>query len=838
MKPQVDRSSHWGENAAMDALPQLPICDVLPDIEAALAGAPNLVLVAPPGAGKTTLVPLALLRSHWLSKQKIIMLEPRRLAARASALRMASLVGESVGETVGYRVRFDTKVSAKTRIEVVTEGVFTRMLAANPSLEGVGAVLFDEFHERSLDTDLALALCLDLQDGLREDLRLLAMSATLDGAAVAKLMDAQIIESEGRSFPVEIIHRNRRPDERIEASVVSAALDELSTSATGDVLIFLPGQAEIERTATMLEDRVGGDVDVHRLYGAISPKAQDAALRKSAEGRRKIVISSAIAETSLTIDGVTTVIDSGLSRQAVFEPATGLTRLETGRASQASVTQRAGRAGRLAPGRAIRLWHEGQTAALVPSTPPEILNADLAPLLLDLADWGVSDPTSLRWLDAPPAPALSEARKLLQELDALDSSGSLTAHGRAMHTMPLPPRMANMVSKSKAHSSASAFRAALLALLLQERGAGGTHTDLQRRRENCERSKASRETRLLQMAKRIAGHSSAGSGALADGAVLAHGFFDRVAKRTGQSPKGGVRYRLANGRGAELDATDSLANEEWLVVVDMTGRAGAARILSAAAISKADILEMLQDSISTETVSHFDLKSGSIQTEEQMQLGSLILSKPKPVAVDDATALNAMLRAVRERGTGILPWRDQDIGLRDRLSLLHSAIGATWPDCSEEALLNVLDGWLTPFLNGQRSFAALANGALSDGLMMLAGHPSIQELERLVPLHFQTPAGSKAPLRYEDEGVILAVRPQELFGLDTHPMILEGTLPLSIKLLSPAGRPIQLTQDLPGFWRGSWLDVRAELRGRYPKHPWPEDPLSAEPTSRAKPRKP
>jgi len=821
----------------MSALPQLPISDVLQDIKVALDTAPNLVLVAPPGAGKTTLVPLALLGSQWLGDRKIVMLEPRRLAARAAATRMASLLGEKVGETVGYRIRFDTKVSARTRIEVVTEGVFTRMLSSDPALENIGAVLFDEFHERSLDSDLALALCLDLQEGLRDDLRLLAMSATLDGAAVAELMDAKVIESAGRSFAVEIVHRNRKPDERIEAALTAAVVEEIATSDSGDILVFLPGQGEIERTFSRLEERLPAQVDLHRLYGAVSHQAQDAALKKAAEGRRKVVLSSAIAETSLTIDGVTTVIDSGLSRQPVFEPSTGLTRLQTVRASQASVTQRAGRAGRLAPGRAIQLWHEGQTAALPKSSPPEILNADLAPLLLDLADWGVTDATSLRWLNSPPDPALKEARNLLQDLRALDDAGSLTPHGRAMHATPLPPRMAHMVVKARDHPPASALRASLLALLLQERGAGGAGTDLQQRREACERSKQSREKQLVQMATSIAGVRDKNGDAMSDGVLLAPGFADRIAKRAGTSTQGNIRYRLANGRGAELDAADPLAREEWLVVIDMTGRAGAARIVSAAAITKAEIVETLGERIQTETVSNFDADTGSLTAEERTRLGALDLAKPKPTKVDDTSALAAMLSAVLENGTSILPWREKDIALRNRLTLLHEAIGEPWPDLSEEQLVQTLEDWLAPFLSGKRSFQPLAAGALSDALMLRAAHPSKAELDRLVPTLFATPAGSNVPLIYEGQTVTLSVRPQELFGLDRHPAILDGRLPLSVELLSPAGRPIQLTQDLPGFWRGSWADVRADLRGRYPKHPWPEDPLNAEPTRRAKPRK-
>ena len=820
-KRRVDRSSHWVEKRAMSALPRLPISDVLPDIKMTLESARNLVLVAPPGAGKTTLVPMALLVSSWLGDRKIIVLEPRRLAARAAASRMASLLGEKVGETVGYRVRFDTKVSSKTRIEVVTEGVFTRMLASDPSLEHIGAVLFDEFHERSLDSDLALALCLDLQEGLRDDLRLLAMSATLDGTAVADLMRAQVIESAGRSFPVEIVHCNRKPDEQIEAAVTAAVVKEIATSDGQDILVFLPGQAEIERTFSRLEERLPDHIDLRRLYGAVSHQAQDAALRKAPEGRRKVVLSSAIAETSLTIDGVTTVIDSGLSRQPVFEPATGLTRLETVRASQASVTQRAGRAGRLAPGRAVRLWHEGQTAALPKSSPPEILNADLAPLLLDLADWGVTEPVSLRWLDAPPAPALAEARRLLQDLGALDDAGSLTAHGRAIHAAPLPPRLAHMVQKAKEHSQADAFRASLLALLLQERGAGETSTDLQQRRETCERSKQPREKRLVQMARRIAGAvvGHAKEGTLSDGILLAHGFADRIANRAGRSAQGNIRYRLANGRGAELDTADPLAREEWLVVVDMTGRAGAARIVAAAAINKSDILEALGNRISEETTSQFDVTTGALKAEKRRRLGQIDLAKAKPVAVDDVSALAAMLGAVRENGTAILPWCEKDVVLRNRLALLHEMIGEPWPDLSEEHLLETLDDWLAPFLDGERSFDPLANGALSDALTMLAGHPPMTELDRLVPTHFVTPAGSNAPLAYGDKTVTLSVRPQELFGLDVHPTILDGRLSLSIELLSPAGRPIQLTQSLPGFWRGSWADVRADLRGTLSQAP-------------------
>ncbi|MEL7274325.1 MAG: ATP-dependent helicase HrpB [Pseudomonadota bacterium] len=830
-------------------LPDLPVTAVLPDILVSLADDPNLVLVAPPGAGKTTLVPLALLDAPWREGRKIIMLEPRRMAARGAAARMAHLLGENVGERVGYRVRFDTKVSKSTVIEVVTEGVFTRMLASDPALDDVACVLFDEFHERSLDGDLALALALDLQAGLREDLRLMAMSATLDGAAVAGLMKAQVLESEGRTFPVEITYREPAPRQSFEGHLTDVVIEALATHA-GDILVFLPGQREIEQAARVLESRkLGQRVFIHRLYGALSFKQQQAALKPSAEGARKIVLASAIAETSLTIEGVTLVIDSGLARKPLFEPSTGLSRLQTTKASKAAITQRAGRAGRLAPGTAMRLWREPQTAALPAFDTPEILNADLTGLVLDLAHWGVLDGGKLHWLDRPPAPAVQEARQLLARLNALElnpngTAKALTSHGRAMANFPLHPRLAHMLLK--ANDLGMPHRAALLALLAQERGRG---VDLTRRADAAQRGRGlthadnalpKQVDRLLRHVPKAHEHDQD----LADGTLLGFAYPDRIARRSGKTKDHMMRYKLANGRAADLPEDDELAGEEFLTVVDMMGKAGRARITAAAALPKAELEAHFSDQMEERITSRFVLAEKRLECVLATQLGELTLSKPRPVPVTDEAALEALDGALEKHGLALLPWQEADRRLRGRLALLHARLGEPWPAMEDEALLEARALWLHPFMVGATSFAPLAKGDLSHGLMMLAAHTTSREIDALLPSHFCAPSGSRLPLDYGDAAAaahpdfapVLRARPQELFGLDKHPTVLNGKLPLAVELLSPAGRPIQITRDLPGFWRGSWSDVRADLRGRYLKHPWPEDPLTAPPAARAKPR--
>ena len=812
-------------------LPDLPVTAVLPALNGALETGTSAVLVAPPGAGKTTLVPLALLDASWLKSGKIVLLEPRRLAARAAARRMAALLGEEPGGTVGYAMRMENRTSANTRILVVTEGVLARMILDDPELPGVSAVIFDEFHERSLDGDFGLALALDVQGALRPDLRLLVMSATLDGARVAKLLSgAPVIESEGRSFPVEIRYEERPAGVPIEEATAKAIRTALADE-TGSVLAFLPGQREIERTATQLEGRVGADTDVVPLYGQLDGKAQDAAIRPAAQGRRKVVLATAIAETSITIDGVRVVIDSGLSRLPKYEPASGLTRLETVRASRASADQRAGRAGRTQPGVAIRLWRAEQTAALPAFTPPEILEADLSGLMLDCAAFGVADPTSLSFLDTPPAPALAEALALLKALHAIDEAGRLTAAGSAMRKLALPVRLAHMVAEAANHGRAQ--DAARLAVLLTERGLGGDSADLERRMTRFASDRSPRANAARQLAEKLARSvSSAGHETGTAGALLLDAWPDRVAKARGERG----RFVLANGSGAMLDAADPLAGETFLVVADLQGKAQNARITAAAPVSEAEIRDALSDRIETRRETSFDREKRSVRVRETVLLGAIVLAERMLPAPKGADADNAVLQAVREHGLALLPWSKDAESLRNRLAWLHRGLGAPWPDMSDDALIERLDDWLAPFLTGEPLLNAISSGALTSGLTALVPHDHQRKIETLAPTHFDAPSGSRVPIRYDGEAPVLAIRVQELFGLDRHPSIANGTVPLTLELLSPAHRPIQMTRDLPGFWRGSWADVRSDMRGRYPKHVWPENPLEAAATSRAKPR--
>jgi ATP-dependent helicase HrpB len=824
----------------MPPLPTLPVTEVLPRLMQALDDGSSAVLVAPPGAGKTTLVPLALLDRPWVGDGRIVLLEPRRLAARAAARRMAELLGEEPGGTVGYAMRMESLMSAKTRIMVVTEGVLARMILDDAELPGISAVLFDEFHERSLDGDFGLALALDVQGALRPDLRLLVMSATLDGARVARLLDSAprgvpVIESAGRSFPVELRHDERPAGTPIE-DAMAKAIREAVAAETGSVLAFLPGQREIERTAERLEGRLPPAVDIVPLYGQLDGKAQDAAIRPAPPGRRKVVLATSIAETSITIDGVRVVIDSGLARLPRYEPSTGLTRLETVRASRASADQRAGRAGRTEPGVAIRLWRAEQTAALPAFSPPEILQADLSGLLLDCAAFGVADPVTLRFLDPPPAPALAEARTLLRGLHAIDETGRLTETGAAMRKLALPARLAHMVAEAAGLGQAAT--SAELAVLLTERGLGGDSVDLERRLARLRTERGPRAGAAKGLAQRLARQTKsapqrdAGDHFGGVGALLLHAWPDRVAKARGERG----RFVLANGSGAQLDAADPLAGEAFLVVADLQGKAQNARIASAAAVSEDEIRAMLSDRIAVRTESAFDPDKRAVRVRETARLGAILLSErmlPAPVGPE---ADRAILDAIREHGLALLPWSKEAETLRQRLSWLHRGLGAPWPDMSDASLVASLDDWLLPFLRGDAAFARIDPGAVHAGLMSLIPHDLQRRIGVLAPTHFDAPSGSHVPVRYDGEWPVLAIRVQELFGLDRHPAIADGKVPLTLELLSPAHRPIQTTRDLPGFWRGSWADVRADMRGRYPKHVWPDDPLAATATARAKPR--
>ncbi|MFC0011614.1 ATP-dependent helicase HrpB [Devosia nitrariae] len=820
-------------NGAMHSLPPLPIDDVLPRLREVLQTRMHAVLVAPPGAGKTTRVPLVLLDAPWRANGRVVMLEPRRLAARAAARQMARLLGEEVGETVGYRVRLDTKVSARTRIEVVTEGVFTRLILDDPALEGIAAVIFDEFHERSLDADLGLALAVDAS-ALRNDLRLLVMSATIDGARVARLLGgAPVIESEGRAFPVETRYLGNDPLQRIEDQVTAAVLQALA-SELGSMLVFLPGQAEISRVAERLRDRIPPDVDLAPLFGQLSASEQDRAVQPAPAGRRKVVLATSIAETSLTIEGVRIVVDSGLARVPAYEPATGLTTLETRRVSRAAADQRRGRAGRTEPGVCFRLWNEAQTAALQTFDAPEILEADLSSLVLDLASWGVHDPATLAFLDPPPTPAWNEARSLLAALDVLDADGRITAQGKLLARLPLYPRLAHMVATAADENQAST--AAQLAVLLTERGLGGDSTDIESRLSRLRTDAGSRAKEARSLAARwskLVAADGGSSGTSDIGRHLARAYPDRLAQAAGAPG----RYRLANGRAATLDETDPLTRERFLVVTDVTGTATSGRIRAAARIDRETIEDLFADRIVDETILTFDRATTSVRARRIRRLDALKLEEATIPVKDFEAAATVLAQGLAERGIGKLPWSKDQLALRARASYLHRQLGEPWPDLSDAALADGGASWLVPHIIGKVQAAEITAEDLSSALFELLPWERRAELERLLPSHFTAPTGSRLPIDYEVEnGPALEVRVQELFGLDTHPSIAGGRIPLLLVLLSPAQRPIQTTRDLPGFWRGSWRDVAKDLKGRYPRHYWPDDPLTAGATNRAKPR--
>ena len=840
------------------AVSDLPIHAVLPDLLAALRAGPNAVLVAPPGAGKTTAVAPALLGEPWVAGGEILLLSPRRLAARAAAERMAAMAGEPVGQLIGYATRMDSRRSAATRVTVLTEGIFVARVQADPELTGVAAVLFDEVHERSLDGDFGLALALDAQGGLRPDLRLVAMSATLDGARFAALMDpaghAPVIESAGRAYPLAHRYLGRSGAERIEDAVAAACRRALAEEP-GGVLAFLPGVAEIERTAERLE-RLPADVVLHRLHGQLDPAEQRAAIRPEPDGRRKLVLATSIAETSLTLAGIRVVVDSGLARRPRYDRGAGMTRLVTERASRAAVDQRAGRAARQGAGVAYRLWEEAGTAGLPRFDPPEIAEADLSALVLATAIWGVADPRDLRWLDPPTPAAVAEATERLRALDALDGDGRPTPHGRAIAALPMPPRLAHMLVR--AGERGLAREGAEVAVLLSERGLGGNDPDLEARArrwrsEHGGKAEAARglarrwaaaiprpmaggpDSVPLLPAERARGGGVAGNPVQtsppasgrgdAIATCIALAFPDRVARRR---DAGGEQWASTGGRGFRLDPATSLARAEWLAVADTAGAASGARILAAAPIDLAAVEALFADRIATRRTVTFDPVTGAAEARRERRLGQLALSTGTDADADPAAIAAALLDGVRTHGLALLPWPSATRAMRTRAAYAGMATLA------DERLLADLDDWLPPLLAGRRRLEAIAADDLHAAIEARLDWNARAALDRLAPARFATPAGSTHPIDYAAEaGPTVELRVQALFGLDRHPTLGDGT-PLVLSLTSPAGRPIQTTRDLPGFWRGSWVAVAKEMRGRYPRHPWPDDPAAAAATLRTK----
>ncbi len=807
----------------------LPINEALPALRAALETRSSAVLVAPPGAGKTTGVPLALLDAPWLQQRKIIVLSPRRLAARAAAARMAQMLGEQVGETVGYRVRLDSKISTRTCIEVVTEGVLTRMLLDTPDLPDVGAILFDEIHERSLDGDTALALALDVQSALREDLRLLPMSATLDGARVAALLDgAPVIESQGRMFPVETLYLGRDIRGRLDEQMASAVRLALSQQQ-GNILCFLPGQGEILRTAEKLQ---GVNAHVHTLFGAMDVRDQQRAIEPPPPGTRKVVLATSIAETSLTIEGVRVVIDSGMARRALFEPGTAMTRLVTQRASQASAEQRRGRAGRLEPGVCYRLWDEAETRGLIPFDPPDMLQADLTALALTLAQWGTRDPETLRWLDPPPRAAWQQAVRTLTDLDALDRAGGITDHGRQLTKLPLHPRLAHAVQVASGHGFGGI--AAQVAALISEAGVGGKDVDLTHRLERFAREQGPRAKALQAQAARwakLAGADIDDGTSMEAGKALALAYPERIARARG--PRG--TFLMVSGRAASVDETDALAKATWLAIGDVTGLAERSRILSAAPITENDIRMLFATHIATRDELKVDGPNGALSARRVEKLGALVLSDV-PLAKPDAAQCEAALLAhISAKGLSALPWQETHQRWQARVMFAHTLSPDDWPDVSDAALIQNCD-WIAPYLAGKTRLADISAEDVQHGLdAQLEGGSA--RLHRFAPARLETPAGTSHVIDYAAVGgPAVELRVQELFGLKVHPKVADGAVPLTLVLLSPAYRPIQTTRDLPGFWTGSWTAVKAEMKGRYPKHVWPDDPASTAATTRAKPR--
>ena len=841
----------------------LPVSQVIPALQQQLAAHPSVVLQAPPGAGKTTLVPLALLQADWLAGQKIILLEPRRLAARAAAERLAQLLGEEVGQTVGYRIRLESRISAQTRIEVVTEGILQRLLQADPELPGVGLVIFDEFHERSLDADLGLALCLQTQQYLRDSppLKLLVMSATLDSAAVCALLgEAPLVRSDGRQYPVEVRWSTPwQTGERIESRVLQTVMQALDEEP-GSLLVFLPGTAEIRRVHEHLSERLQQrpDIVLAPLYGDLTLAEQRRAISPAADGRRKLVLATNIAETSLTIEGIRVVVDAGLAREAAFDPQSGMSRLQTRRVSRASAEQRAGRAGRLQPGVCYRLWSASQHEQLAPRAEAEILQADLAPLALQLAQWGIQQSSELAWLDQPPAAALAQGRELLQRLGALqqDARGwQLSEHGQAMLGLPMHPRLAHMLLRGQALGLGR--QACRLAALLGERDLlrGVADADIQRRLALFDdpRGEAAVDRGALQRARQLAGQWQRLINGLPvhhavpdpeaehwSGVLLALAYPDRVAQRRGDP---GSDYRLANGRAAAFAEVDALRQQRWLVVASLGGHAAQrqARIFLAAALDEGLIRSHLSELLSSEDALAWDPRSETLLAERQLRLGALVLAREPLASIDPAQRSRALCAVVRKQGLTLLPWTPALRQWQARIALLRGLDlqawqASDWPDLSDQTLLDSLEQWLAPYLERVTRLSHFASLDLPAILTALLPWPLPQRLDELAPTHWTVPTGSRIRIDYAESPPVLAVRLQELFGSAESPRIADGRVTLKLHLLSPAQRPLQVTSDLAGFWRGSYAEVKKDMKGRYPKHYWPDDPLQAEPTRRAKPR--
>ena len=834
----------------------LPIEACIDDLRAAMETHGVAVLQAEPGAGKTTIVPLRLLDEPWVGSGKILMLEPRRLATRAAAIRMAALLGEPVGRTVGYVTRDDRKVSDATRIEVVTEGILTRRIQNDPELGDTAVVVFDEFHERSLQADLGLALALDVRRALREDLRILVMSATIDTEAVAQLLgtdstSAPVVTAAGRTFPVDIRWKPKQKRDWIEPATADAV--RMALKEPGDVLVFLPGAATIRRTADLLRDATSPDgqpVDIRPLFGAMPNNEQDAAIAPAPDGRRKVVLSTDIAETSLTVEGVRTVVDSGQVKDPQFDPRTGMTRLLTGAHSQASADQRAGRAGRVAPGVAIRLWSKMEHAARPKFTAPEITRVDVSGLLLELGAWGVSDPSDLPFLDQPSDALVAEGRDLLAMLGALDEGGRLSIEGHAMARLPLHPRLARMVLGAKDMGLGGI--GCVLAALLEDRDVlRGRHVtsdlgerielvlDRHRRHPDADGGALHRaRDRARDIARRAGVSSSDGfddatrQGADLAGAVLALAYPDRIAQRRGgKKPAGAGRgtFRLRTGSGAVLDQNDPLASQEMLVVADLDGKRNDARIRLAAATEKDDIVVAFADEITEVATLTWHPDRNDLTARYEQRLGALRLGSVERRPEPGSLTIAALLQRVRDTKLSVLGWTERSTALRDRVRFLHDRAPGDWPDLSDAALLDTLDDWLAPFLDKATGRKSLERVDLHTALWNQIGYHRQGEVDRLTPTHLAIAGGRDRPIDYGGEQPTVAVRVQQLFGTTIHPTVVDGQVPLVVQLLSPADRPIQITADLPGFWQGSWADVKKDLAGRYPKHSWPTDPANSEP---------